>query len=131
MPTRTAGQRRLEAKEAYDAYLATCPSRRLLDRISDKWVTLVLSSLVDGPQRYSELAHHIAGVSQKMLTQTLRNLERDGLITREVTPSVPARVDYELTPLGESLRQRMALLKEWAEEHMPEIDQARARYDGH
>lgn len=130
MATRTAEQRRLEAKEAYDVYLATCPSRRLLDRISDKWVTLVLSALVDGPMRYSELAHRIAGVSQKMLTQTLRALERDGLVTREVTPSVPVRVDYELTPLGESLRKRMALLKEWAEEHMPEIDRARERYDG-
>ena len=129
MATRTAEQRRIEAKEAYDVYLATCPSRRLLDRIADKWVTLVLSALVDGPLRYSELAHRIAGVSQKMLTQTLRALERDGLITREVTPSVPVRVDYELTPLGESLRQRMALLKEWAEEHMPEIDEARERSD--
>ena len=126
MATRTAEQRRIEAKEAYDVYLATCPSRRLLDRISDKWVTLVLSALADGPMRYSELAHRIVGVSQKMLTQTLRSLERDGLITREVTPSVPVR---ELTPRGDSLRQRLTLLMEGAEEHMPEIDEARARYD--
>lgn len=129
MPTKTASQRRLDAKDAYDAYLASCPSRRLLDRISDKWVTLVLSSLGEGPLRYSELAHRIAGVSAKMLTQTLRALERDGLVTRQVTPSVPVRVDYELTPMGESLRQRITLLKEWAEEHMPDIDEARQRYD--
>ncbi|MFV2144189.1 MULTISPECIES: winged helix-turn-helix transcriptional regulator [Isoptericola] len=129
MATTTAVQRKQRAKEAYDAYLASCPSRRLLDRISDKWVTLVLAALRDGPLRYSELAARIAGVSQKMLTQTLRSLERDGLVTREVTPSVPVRVDYALTPLGDSLRERITLLKEWAEHHMADVDAARARYD--
>src|SRR5919205_230869 len=103
MPTMTAAQRRDEAREAYNAYLATCPARQLLDTISDKWVTLVLTALGDGPLRYSELARMVAGVSQKMLTQTLRGLERDGLVTREVTASVPVRVDYALTPLGASL----------------------------
>ena len=82
MPTRTAAQRREEAAREYDAFLASCPARQLLDRISDKWVTLILTALAEGPQRYSDLSRRIAGVSQKMLTQTLRSLERDGLLTR-------------------------------------------------
>jgi len=103
MATTTAAQQRAEARIAYDAYLAACPARQILDCISDKWVSLVLNVLHDGPQRYSGLSRKIAGVSQKMLTQTLRNLERDGLVTRSVTPSVPVRVDYALTPVGQSL----------------------------
>lgn len=129
MATRSASDRRREAKQEFDAYFAECPSRRLLQRISDKWVVLLLSALGDGSMRYSELAAKVAGVSQKMLTQTLRALERDGLVSRTVTPSVPPRVDYELTPLGASLRERITLLKEWAEEHMDEIDRARERHD--
>ena len=129
MATRTASERRAEAARRYDAYLASCSTRQLLDRISDKWVTLVLSALADGPQRYSDLSRRIAGVSQKMLTQTLRNLERDGLLTRTVTPSVPVRTDYELTALGASLLDLLRHLKEWAEEHMREVDEARATYD--
>ena len=129
MPTMTAEHRRTEAKQAYDAFMADCPSRKLLDRISDKWVALALASLSDGPQRYSELSRRLAGVSQKMLTQTLRSLERDGLISREVTPSVPVRVDYELTELGSSLQQTMLVLKGWAEQHMDQVEAARATYD--
>ena len=129
MPTTTAQQRRDEARGEFDAYLAGCPSRKLLDRIADKWVALVVKSLGDGPKRYSEVSHQLAGVSQKMLTQTLRSLERDGVLTRTVTPSVPVRVDYELTPLGESLNGVLGQLKMWAEEHMPEVDRARADYD--
>jgi len=129
MPTMTAQQRRYEARGEFDAYLAECPSRKLLDRIADKWVALVVKSLVDGPKRYSEVSHRLAGVSQKMLTQTLRSLERDGVLTRTVTPSVPVRVDYELTPLGESLAGVLGQLKLWAEQHMPEVDLARADYD--
>ena len=82
MPTMTAAQRRAADKAEYDVFLAECPSRQLLDRMSDKWVTLVLCALEDRPQRYSQLARTIAGVSQKMLTQTLRSLERDGMLTR-------------------------------------------------
>src|SRR3974390_1909134 len=100
MPTMTAAERREHERTAYNAYVAECPSRQLLDALSDKWVTLVLTALAGQPQRYSQLSRTIAGVSQKMLTQTLRMLERDGLITRTITPSVPVRVDYELTPLG-------------------------------
>jgi DNA-binding HxlR family transcriptional regulator len=119
-----------DLERGFDAFSANCPSRRLLDTISDKWVSLVLVALgLRGPMRYSQLAAQIEGVSQKMLTQTLRGLERDGLVTRTVTPTVPVRVDYELTPLGESLRETICHLKEWAEAHMPEVDAARAAYE--
>lgn len=129
MATRTATQGRAEERAAYDAYLATCPARQLLDRISDKWVSLALNALADGPRRYSDLNRTIAGVSQKMLTQTLRALERDGLLTRTVTPSVPVRVDYRLTPLGRSLLPVMASIKAWAECHIEEVQTARTDYD--
>ncbi|MCM2417693.1 helix-turn-helix domain-containing protein [Streptomyces sp. RKAG293] len=129
MPTRTAAEIRAEARQEYDAYLAACPARRLLDRISDKWVSLLLSALADGPMRYGDLARRVAGVSQKMLTQTLRALERDGLVTRAVTPTVPIRVDYELTPLGESLLPVMRAVKDWAEQHIEAVDAARESYD--
>ncbi|GAA3798268.1 MULTISPECIES: winged helix-turn-helix transcriptional regulator [Amycolatopsis] len=119
-----------ERPARFDAFAADCPSRRLLDTIGDKWASLVIVALgLTGRMRYSELSARIAGVSQKMLTQTLRHLERDGLVSRTVTPSVPVRVDYELTPLGRSLLGIMRHLKEWAEEHMPEVDRARAEYD--
>ena len=118
------------AEHPFDAFDAQCPSRRLLDTIGDKWASLVIVALgVHGSLRYGELSHRIAGVSQKMLTQTLRNLERDGLLTRTVTPSVPVRTDYELTLLGASLLETLRHLKQWAEDHMPEVDEARAIYD--
>jgi DNA-binding HxlR family transcriptional regulator len=129
MATRTAAQGRDAAKAAYDAFLAACPSRQLLDRISDKWVTLVLAALAGGPLRYSDLGRVIAGISQKMLTQTLRALERDGLVARSVTLQVPVRVDYELTPLGASLQVAVNAVKVWAEIHMDEIQDARSAYD--
>ena len=127
MPVRTAAQRRRDAKLVFDAYFAACPSRQLLDTLANKWVCLVLSALDAGPQRHSELARRIAGVSQKMLTQTLRALERDGLLSRTVTASVPVRVDYELTPLGEGLGGVVGELKRWAERHMPAVLEARRR----
>lgn len=114
----------------FDAFAASCPSRRLLDTIGDKWASLVIVALgLEGRMRYSQLAARIDGVSQKMLTQTLRGLERDGLLTRTVTPAVPVRVDYELTPLGLSLLEPISHLKAWAEQHMPDVDSARAEYD--
>jgi DNA-binding HxlR family transcriptional regulator len=131
MPTMTAAQRRAAEKSAYDVFLAQCPSRQLLDRLSDKWVTLVMVALEGEPRRYSELARTIAGVSQKMLTQTLRTLERDGLVTRTVTATVPVTVTYELTGLGRSLLRVIAGLKVWAESHMDEVLAARASYDAH
>jgi DNA-binding HxlR family transcriptional regulator len=130
MPTRSAAQERAFAKMEYDAYLATCPSRQLLDGISDKWVALVLAGLAEeGKMRYSALARRLAGVSQKMLTQTLRALERDGLVSRSVTPTVPVTVEYELTVLGASLQGLMVQLKHWAEEHMDEVRAHRETYD--
>ena len=125
----TAAQRRARARETYNAYVAECPSRQVLDAISDKWVTLALSALAAGPRRYSDLARQIAGVSQKMLTQTLRQLERDGLLTRTITPSVPVRVDYQLTALGETILPVVAAIKEWSEQHIREIHAARTAYD--
>jgi DNA-binding HxlR family transcriptional regulator len=142
MTTTTAAQKRAQAKMQYDAFLANCPSRQVLDRISDKWVALVLAALgSDGPHpgqecggeprsmRYSELYRRLAGVSQKMLTQTLRYLERDGLLTRTVTPTVPVTVTYELTNLGSSLNDVMTGIKVWAEAHMDEVLANRERYD--
>ncbi|MEV0287500.1 MULTISPECIES: helix-turn-helix domain-containing protein [unclassified Kribbella] len=116
-------------RQEYDAFLAACPARQLLDRINDKWVTLIITALADGPQRYSDLSRRIAGVSQKMLTQTLRSLERDGLLTRSVTPSIPVRVDYELTPLGQTLLPLAAATKAWSESHLREVAAARTQHD--
>ncbi|MDC0767430.1 winged helix-turn-helix transcriptional regulator [Streptomyces sp. HD] len=129
MATMTAAQRREQARVEYDAFLRSCPTNQLLDRISDKWVSLVVSALAAGPMRYSDLGRKIAGVSPKMLTQTLRSLERDGLLTRTVTPSVPVRVDYELTVLGHSLAQLLTAVKDWAENHFDEVRESRDRYD--
>ncbi|NIH78397.1 winged helix-turn-helix transcriptional regulator [Amycolatopsis viridis] len=129
MATLTAAQRRQQDRAAYDAFLAACPARKVLERISDKWVTLVLAALGDGPKRYRDLTRIIAGASQKMLTQTLRALERDGLVARTVTAEVPVRVDYELTELGRSLHAVVRQLKDWAECHIAEIEQARTAYD--
>ena len=130
MPTMTAAQKRASAKLEYDAFLAGCPSRQLLDRISDKWVALVLAALAEeGRMRYAALSRRLAGVSQKMLTQTLRRLERDGLVTRTVTATVPVTVEYELTTLGASLQLVMLTLKDWAEAHMDEVVANRERYD--
>jgi DNA-binding HxlR family transcriptional regulator len=130
MPTMTAAQQREHAKVAYDAFMAECPSRQLLDRLSDKWVALVLAALAEeGTMRYSQLARRLAGVSQKMLTQTLRALERDGLVTRTVTPTVPVTVDYDLTPLGASLDRVVREVKRWAESHMDDVRTAREAYD--
>jgi len=132
--SRPSSQERAE----YNAFFAACPSRQLLDRISDKWVTLVLCALgtdptdaADGPRsmRFSELSRQLVGVSQKMLTQTLRALERDGLVTRTATPTVPVTVSYALTDLGRSLHQTVQALKRWAEANMDEVSASRTAYD--
>lgn len=131
MATTTAAQRRQQARVEYDAFLKGCPTNQLLDRISDKWVSLIVSALAQagGPMRYSDLGRKIAGVSPKMLTQTLRSLERDGIVSRTVTPAVPVRVDYELTPLGTHLSCLLTAVKDWAEHHIEEVVEARERYD--
>lgn len=97
--------------------------------ISDKWVSLLLNALADGPRRYSDLSRIVAGVSRKMLTQTLRTTERDGLVTRTVTALVPVRVDYGLTPLGASLQPVLRAIKDWAETHIEQVVAARDDYD--
>jgi DNA-binding HxlR family transcriptional regulator len=114
---------------AADPYAADCPSRQVLDRIGDKWTVLIVVALAEGPQRYGELASRIQRVSQKMLTQTLRGLERDGMLTRTVHASVPPRVDYELTELGRSLLMPITALEQWAIAHMDDIVAARRAHD--
>jgi DNA-binding HxlR family transcriptional regulator len=111
------------------AYAKNCPSRQILDRIGDTWSVLVVMMLADGPQRYTALSRRIEGVSPKMLTQTLRGLERDGLIGRTVHAEVPPRVDYELTALGRSLLGLVGALENWAENHIEDVQAAREAYD--
>jgi DNA-binding HxlR family transcriptional regulator len=102
----------------------------LLQRIGDKWSLLVVQTLGDGSKRFNELRREIPSVSQRMLTLTLRNLERDGLVNRTVTPSIPPRVDYELTELGRSLQKPICGLVTWAMEHSDAIHAAQSRFDG-
>ena len=110
-------------------YAADCPTRQILDLISDKWTPLVIMLLKDEPKRFSELRRTIDGISQKMLTQTLRGMERDGLVTRTVYPEVPPRVEYELTPLGQTLCAPMWAIINWSETHIDEVSSAQTAYD--
>ena len=109
----------------YDPYARECPSRRLLDRIGDRWTVLLITTLEDGPCRFSELLRTVDGISQKMLTQTLRSLEADGLVLRTVHPEIPPRVEYELTDLGRSLLEPLGALIGWATDHMGEVQTSR------
>ena len=129
MATQTALERRRADKEAYDAFLADCPTRQVLATVADKWAALLVNALAQGPRRHSELRRVVAGVSQKMLTQTLRTLERDGLVTRTITPSVPVRVDYELTDLGRDLLPVLRSLKQWSEANIEHIQRHRKAFD--
>ncbi|MBM6593415.1 winged helix-turn-helix transcriptional regulator [Microvirga pudoricolor] len=115
--------------DAPNPYAATCPTRQLLDRIADKWTVLLLSLLNDGPIRFNQLRRLIEGISQKMLSQTLRKLERDGLVARKVIPTVPVTVEYSLTPLGETLTRTIDPLIHWAETHMSAVNDAQKLYD--
>ncbi|MGV7215934.1 winged helix-turn-helix transcriptional regulator [Bradyrhizobium sp. UFLA05-112] len=101
----------------------------ILARVGDKWSVFVIMMLGDGPKRFNELKRMIAGISQRMLTLTLRGLERDGLVTRTIFPTIPPRVDYELTDLGRGLAQPVVALGMWARAHQTEIEAARARFD--
>lgn len=112
-----------------DAFDPDCPTRVVLDRIGDKWTVLVIGALEDGPLRFSVLRARIGGVAAKVLTQTLRAMERDGLLTRTVHAQVPPRVDYELTDLGVSLAGPIQTLTDWAETHLSQILAARETYD--
>ena len=105
------------------------PVTAVLSRVGDKWSVLVVSMLGPGPKRFNEIRRVINGISQRMLTLTLRGLERDGLVTRTVYPTVPPRVDYELTALGSSLLQPVNALVAWARQNEPAMEKARARFD--
>lgn len=109
-----------------DAYSAKCPTRQVLDHIAGKWTVLVVDALLEGTMRYTDLSRRIEGVSQKMLTQTLRGLEADGFVTRTVYPTIPPRVEYDLTALGRSLAEPISALRQWTETHINEIERARA-----
>jgi DNA-binding HxlR family transcriptional regulator len=112
-----------------NVYDPNCPTRTVLDRISDKWTALVVLVLLDGSCRFGQLRERIGGVAPKVLSETLRRLERDGILTRTAFDESPPRVQYELTPLGRSLEEPMRAIAEWAEEHVGGIIAARGRYD--
>ena len=107
----------------------SCLAREILDRIGDKWSVYVIDALAAGTRRFSELRRDVDGVSQRMLTVTLRALERDGLIVRQVHPVIPPKVEYSLTPLGRSLLAIVEALVAWSGDHISEVEQARHRYD--
>lgn len=112
-----------------NVYDASCPTRHVLDLVADKWTVLIIGLLQDEPRRFAALQRRIGGISQKMLTQTLRRLERDGLVQRTVYAEVPPRVEYALTPLGETLCAPIAMLCGWAEEHIEAVITAQQHYD--
>ncbi|MCX5561148.1 helix-turn-helix domain-containing protein [Streptomyces sp. NBC_00038] len=130
MTTKAKPARRIEPG-TYAAYMHDCPAVALLSTISNRWVSLTMCTLgsFGDPMRYSHVSREIPGVSQKMLTQTLRMLERDGMVKRTVTPTVPVRVDYELTPLGQGLYELLSQVRDWAADKTDAVDAARARYD--
>jgi DNA-binding HxlR family transcriptional regulator len=103
--------------------------RDVLERVADKWTLLVIEELTEGTLRFTRLRDRLGGVSQKMLTKTLRQLERDGLVTRHVHPVVPPHVEYELTPLGESLGEAVCGIWQWVEKHMKDVERSRRKYD--
>ena len=117
------------AWQAPNVYDESCPTRRMLDLIADKWTALIIGLLADGPHRFAALHRQIAGISEKMLTQTLRSLERDGLVQRTVFAEVPPRVEYALTPLGQTLCEPLAALRAWVEAHSAAITAAQQAYD--
>jgi DNA-binding HxlR family transcriptional regulator len=115
--------------ERGDAFDADCPTRVVLDRIGDKWTVLVVSALSSGTMRFTQLRTRVGSVAPKVLTQTLRALERDGVLTRTVYAQVPPRVEYQLTDLGHSLVTPIAAIQEWAESHVSHVLAARESYD--
>jgi DNA-binding HxlR family transcriptional regulator len=113
-------------KQKCDVMNPDCPSRKVLERIADKWTSLVIYALAERTMRYGELQRRVGGVSQKMLTQTLRSLERDGLVARKIYPVVPPMVEYSLTPLGRTLIEPLTAIRKWAERHLPQLLENRA-----
>jgi DNA-binding HxlR family transcriptional regulator len=119
----------LETKPRWDVFESNCPTRQVLDRIADKWTVLVIRRLSDGTLRFAQLRRAVGGISQKMLTNTLRGLERDGIVTRRLYASVPPRVEYSLTDLGRSLSDLVEGICCWAEANIGQVQEARAVYD--
>ena len=113
----------------WDLYQRDCPSRRLLDRIGDRWTVLIVGALDARAMRFTEIATEVDGISQKMLTQTLRSLERDGFVTRTAYPVVPPHVEYELTELGRSLQDPLRALERWAIDNMDTVVSRQGDYD--
>ncbi|MCR6673090.1 helix-turn-helix domain-containing protein [Devosia ginsengisoli] len=118
-----------ERRPAWDVYKVTCPTRQVLDCIADKWAVLVVGLLLSGTRRFGEMRKSIEGVSQKMLTQTLRGLERDGIVARKVYASVPPKVEYSLTPLGHSLARIVEDLRLWSESNIEIVLASQQAYD--
>lgn len=114
---------------AWDVMVATCPSRTSLAKIANKWTAMIVIALKDGPLRFGALREAVDGISGKVLTETLRDLERDGILSRTMYNEMPPRVEYELTPLGQTLREPLTALGRWAEEHIADVLQARDDYD--
>ena len=113
----------------WNAYASACPTRLVLDRIADKWAVLVLGLLAKGPLRFNQLKREVEGISQKMLSQSLKGLERDGLVCRKATPTVPVTVEYSITPLGRTLSATVDPLRIWAESHIKQVLTAQQQYD--
>jgi len=113
----------------WDVMLATCPSRTSLARIANKWTAMVTIALSQGPLRFGQVRAAVDGISAKVLADTLRDLERDGIVTRTAYDQMPPRVEYELTALGRTLREPLSALAQWAEDHIEQVLVARAEYD--
>ena len=112
-----------------DAYAANCPTRQILDRVGDKWAVLILLLLRSDPMRFNQLRRTIEGISQKMLSQVLKSLERDGLLRRRAIATVPVTVEYSITPLGQTLAAVVDHVRDWAEQHLKDVLTAQRRYD--
>lgn len=119
--------RALRAPPPANVYARDCPSRVVLDHVTSRWAVLVLIVLARGTHRFSELRREVTGVSEKMLAQTLRDLEHDGFVHREAFPEVPPRVEYRLTPLGNGAAEKVASLVDWIEDNLSHVMKARAR----
>ncbi len=109
---------------------ADCPSRLLLDQIADKWSVLILAALCDGPLRFNAIKRRLEGITQKALTQSLRRLERNGIVARRVIVASPVAVEYRVTPLGRTLKQPFQALHAWTVDHLPDVEEARQAFDG-
>ena len=118
-----------QTSSPHSVLMEHCLSRQVLDLIADKWTALIFALPEKQPTRFNELERAIEGISHKMLTQTLRNLEHRGIVTRKITPTIPPAVEYSLSPLGATLIPIMAALRQWAEEHMEEVEQACQAYE--